>query len=249
MAESKKGKPRKKTAGKAKAKRRRSLYRGMRATVVTKDHPQDRSALQGSEERLTMLRYRALRLKIEGHYLREIGEILTSEFNLIAPPPTKTIWGWIEMALADAQVQNKEIADKYVAMLYARSEASIGELAPYAFGKFLVQKHVMVDGVRLPVIDADMFKQKLDAIDGIRKQGEIMLRAFGINSMTTSVGGSDAKKAVGIDNIQTFILNSVTNHYIEEKKAIEAGTAPPHANGSNGKVLELSSGNKEIDDL
>lgn len=208
-----------------------------RATVVTKRHAPGANPLAGSEERAMQLQHRAMQLKVRGHNLSDIANILTEEMELKEIPGRTTVFDWIQKAAADGMSGNKDVVEQYVKVFVNRSEEIVKKLIPFALDQFRVERTKMIDGEPTTIIDEDVMDERLKACAEIRKQGESVLRAMGVTRPSAQDGAEKGDNS----GMKTFILQAISNH-------IEGGN-PEKLITDTKTILELSAGDPIIDGL
>jgi len=184
-------------------------------------HAQGKHPLAGSEERGIVFRHRALQLKMQGLSSREIGLHIQREYELVKTPPVGTVYDWIQAALREGMRGNEENTMQHLAIVIARSEAIIRVLMPFALDEFAVERKRVINGKAVRVVDEDAFKEMIKAAQEIRKQGESVLRAMGINRAAPI-----REKTTDLDR-HLFIIQCVQDHIASEQEG-SGGTQTWH---------------------
>lgn len=209
-----------------------------RASIKTIHHPPENHALVGNEERLAVLRRRALQLRIQGKQYRVIADEIALEFELEGTPAINTVHDWVEAALREGLREQKQEAKNYVRLVMERSEQIIQSLYPYAAGLYVVERTRVIDGVPMKIIDAEVLDERIKAAGEIRKQHDSVLKAMGVTGPERK---DDGANQLGAGGMQMFVIQTVTNHI--------AAPGEKAAQGRESTVLELRSGDDDIDKL
>ena len=164
---------------------------------------------------------------MRGLSLREVALEIEREFELIQTPPIGTVYDWIQAALREGMRSNEDAVRDYVMLFRARSEEIIRVLIPFVLHDFLVERTKTINGVPVKVIEERVLKQRAMAAAEIRKQGESVLRAMGVNR------APPVREKTRSEDMTLLVI-----HTINQQIAAERGVTAGHAE----KVVELTGG-------
>lgn len=207
------------------------------ATLTTVEHPKGRDAKAGHEERLPAFIKKSLDLKRKGLYLHEIAEAITKDFNLATVPHITTVANWIRQGneavkedISHLQIQLR--IDQFNDL--ERLKAKWMRIA--TADEIKIQRWVMVEGARQPVIDEDATKEQLEATNAIVKIMQRQARLLGLDLEKAIEEKGDGPKS--LQDLQLWFIGHLNIHGVGGGQTLEA----------ESEVLELKSGIPQLED-
>lgn len=162
-------------------------------TIKTKGHTG--KSTEGQNQRLVMLKQRAMRLRAEGLSLALTAETLADEFKLERIPPTTTVFRWT----ADVALELKEDYDRTSIAYRTEQDAQIDELLrrwmPLALADHLrIQKFKQSAEGPVPYIDEHAYDESLKALDRCLKLMARRARLWNLDLTKVEINTGDGPK-------------------------------------------------------
>lgn len=215
---------------------RRTDSRGQ-GGFLTKHHPEDASANAGLDERLEVLKWRAMELKVQGLSLRQIALQITEDFELEKVPHYTTVDEWLDETFSQTATARQMNADAHCAIIMLRSEKIIRELLPIATGKVIIRRMKRLDRETVEVLDENAVSEMIAAAGELRKQHDQQAKLLKIGRVGET-GGGDTSALTG-HNL-TILIEQVVGQQI---------IIPGQGGKVNMPTLVLASGDSDIDEL
>lgn len=209
----------------------------------------------GHVDRLNAYCKRAHELKMLDWTHKEIAEKMCEEFQMVREPSIVTIANWLDKANFAFSLDIAKLAQQLRIEQFNELEKMKAKWLPLATANSLeITRWIRVEGSQQPAMDEDAVKEQIDATKAVVL---IMARQAKLLGLDIEKKLEDDKDKVDLNKLQMWIIGQVNQSpEIEDSTAlaltdvaVPVASVPAAAKPVTGKVLEMRSGRREIDEM